>query len=80
MVFGALIFIHELGLPYAKWSGIKVNEFSIAWAQNCGAAEGRNVYALRLLPIGGYVSMEGEDEESDEPRAFHARPCGSGLL
>ena len=45
-----------------------------------GWQKGETLYALRLLPIGGYVSMEGEDEESDEPRAFSARGrVGSGL-
>lgn len=72
VVFGALIFIHELGhFLTAKWSGIKVNEFSIGMGLKLwGRQKGETLYALRLLPIGGYVSMEGEDEESDEPRAF----------
>ena len=72
VVFGALIFIHELGhFLTAKWSGIKVNEFSIGMGPKLwGWQKGETLYALRLLPIGGYVSMEGEDEESDEPRAF----------
>ena len=70
--FGALIFIHELGhFLTAKWSGIKVNEFSIGMGPKLwGWQRGETLYALRLLPIGGYVSMEGEDEESNEPRAF----------
>lgn len=72
VVFGALIFIHELGhFLTAKWSGIKVNEFSIGMGPKLWVwQKGETLYALRLLPIGGYVSMEGEDEESDEPRAF----------
>ena len=32
--------------------------------------KGETDYSLRLLPIGGFVAMEGEDEESDDERAF----------
>ena len=72
VVFGALIFIHELGhFLTAKWSGIKVNEFSIGMGPKLwGWQKGETLYALRLFPIGGYVSMEGEDEESEEERSF----------
>ena len=72
LVFGSVIFIHELGhFATAKLCGIKVNEFAIGM----GPAllrfhKGETLYALRLLPIGGFVSMEGEDEASDDARSF----------
>ncbi len=76
LVFGAVIFIHELGhFLVAKKSGIKVNEFALGMGPTLFSfTKGETKYALRLLPIGGFVSMEGEDEESDEPRAFTRAP------
>lgn len=43
-------------------------------------ADGQTAYTLRLLPIGGYVSMEGETEESKNPNAFSARPAWKRLI
>ncbi len=72
LVFGAVIFVHEGGhFITAKLSGIRVNEFALGMGPKLlqfGGGETR--YSLRLLPIGGFVSMEGEDEESDDPRSF----------
>lgn len=42
--------------------------------------EGHTAYSLRLLPIGGYVSMEGETEESENPNAFTAKPAWQRLI
>ena len=72
LIFGFLIFIHELGhFICAKLSGVQVNEFALCmgpalWQRT----RGETTYSLRLIPIGGYCAMEGEDEESDNPRAF----------
>ena len=72
LVFGSVIFIHELGhFATAKLCGIKVNEFALGMGPALLRFErGETTYALRLLPIGGFVSMEGEDEESDDERSF----------
>ena len=72
LVFGSVIFIHELGhFATAKLCGIKVNEFALGMGPALLRVErGETTYALRLLPIGGFVSMEGEDEESDDERSF----------
>ena len=72
LVFGSVIFIHELGhFATAKLCGIKVNEFSLGMGPALLRFEkGDTTYALRLLPIGGFVSMEGEDEESDDEHSF----------
>lgn len=72
LVFGSVIFIHELGhFVTAKLCGIKVNEFSLGMGPALLRFEkGATTYALRLLPIGGFVSMEGEDEESDDEHSF----------
>ncbi len=76
LVFSVVIIIHELGhFITAKRSGIKVNEFSIGMGpQLFGVTKGDTLYALRLFPIGGYVAMEGEDEESDREGSFNSVP------
>ena len=72
-VFLMVIFIHELGhFAVAKFVGIKVNEFAIGMGPKLfQSKKGDTEYTLRLLPIGGYVKMEGEDESSDDPRSFN---------
>lgn len=72
-VFLLVILLHELGhFTVAKLVGIRVNEFSIGMGPKVLQKESDETkYTLRLLPIGGYVSMEGEDEKSDDPRSFN---------
>ncbi len=69
LVFGAVIAVHEFGhFAAAKLSGIQVNEFAIGmgpalWKKIAGGTQ----YTLRLLPVGGYVAMEGEGSpEADQ--------------
>ena len=71
-VFSAVIAIHEFGhFAVAKLCGIRVNEFSIGMGpQLFHKTKGDTEYSLRLLPIGGYCAMEGEDEDSDDDRAL----------
>lgn len=66
-VFGMVILLHELGhFSMAKWAGIQVNEFAVGMGPRLWSrVKGSTRYALRLLPIGGFVMMEGED--GDEP-------------
>lgn len=72
LLFSFLIFIHELGhFVAAKLSGVQVNEFAmfmgpaiVKWKR------GETQYSIRCIPIGGYCAMEGEDGDSDNPRAF----------
>ncbi len=73
IVFGLLVLIHELGhFTVAKLVGIKVHEFSIGMGPKLvQVKKGETAYSVRLLPLGGYVSMEGEDEKSDDPRSFN---------
>ncbi len=72
LLFSALIFLHELGhFATAKFFGVQVNEFSLfmgpaLWQKQVG----ETLYAIRLIPFGGYCAMEGEEEESDNPRSF----------
>ena len=71
LLFSAIVFIHELGhFLFAKMNGIKVHEFSIGMGPKIYSIKKDTDYSIRLLPIGGFVSMEGEDEESKDPRSF----------
>ncbi len=74
LVFGVLIFIHELGhFVFARLFRVSINEFSIGMGPKVIKKKSEKsgiAYSLRLLPIGGYVSMVGEDERSDDPNAF----------
>ena len=76
LVFSIVIVIHELGhFIVAKKSGIKVNEFSVGMGPRlAGVKKGETEYSIRALPIGGYVAMEGEDEESDSEGSFSKAP------
>lgn len=73
LVFLLVVMLHELGhFTVAKLSGIKVNEFSIGMGPKIYQKQkGETFYSLRILPVGGYVSMEGEEENSHDPRAFN---------
>ena len=72
LIFSFLIFIHELGhFVAAKLSGVQVNEFSLFMGPAIFKKQhGETLYALRCIPVGGYCAMEGEDEDTDNPRSF----------
>lgn len=77
IIFGLIVFVHELGhFSFAKWHNIRVEEFAMGMGKRLfGIRRGETVYAINALPIGGYVKMDGEDQESDDPRAFsNAKP------
>ncbi len=75
-VFGLIIFIHEFGhFIVAKKCKIKVNEFAMGLGPKIWSRQkGETLYSLRLLPIGGFCAMEGEDEDSDEKGSFSKAP------
>lgn len=77
IIFCMLIFVHELGhFITAKLCGVKVNEFAIGMGPAFFKRQrGETLYALRVFPIGGYCAMEGEDEDSDDERAFNNKPA-----
>ena len=72
LFFGVIIFIHEFGhFIFAKLFGVRVNEFALGMGPTLLKKQGKETkYALHLFPIGGYCAMEGEDEESEDERAF----------
>lgn len=74
--FGLIIATHEGGhLLAAKLFKVRVNEFSIGMGPTLlKKKKAETQYSLRLLPIGGYVAMEGEDGDSDVEGAFNTKP------
>lgn len=74
--------VHELGhFTFAKLFKVKVNEFSMGMGPKLFSRQkGETQYSWRLFPIGGYVSMEGEDEESEDERAFNKKPCWQRIV
>ncbi|WP_433595985.1 RIP metalloprotease RseP [Lysinibacillus xylanilyticus] len=68
LIFGLLVFFHEFGhFLFAKRAGIMVREFAIGMGPKIyGKTHGETIYTLRLLPIGGYVRMAGEDMDGIE--------------
>lgn len=77
-----MIAAHEFGhFITAKLSGVKVNEFAIGMGPAIFKKKGKEtLYALRVLPFGGYCAMEGEDSGSDDPRAFSSQPAHKRIL
>ena len=72
LIFSVLIFVHELGhFLAAKASGVQVNEFAIFMGPAIFKKQGKEtLYTIRCIPLGGYCAMEGEDEDTDNPRSF----------
>jgi regulator of sigma E protease len=73
VIFGALVFFHELGhLIFAKRAGILCREFAIGFGPKVFShKKGETTYTIRLLPIGGFVRMAGEDPEMIEIKPGH---------
>ncbi|MCC5909836.1 MAG: RIP metalloprotease RseP [Clostridiaceae bacterium] len=80
-VFGLLVFFHELGhFAVAKFVGIKVHEFALGMGPRLiKFTKGETDYSIRILPIGGYVKMEGEDEVSNDNRSFSKKTVGERI-
>ena len=72
ILFGIMIAIHEFGhFITAKLFKVKVNEFAIGMGPAIWKKEkGETQYSLRAFPIGGFCAMEGENEDTGDPRAF----------
>ena len=72
IILGFLVLIHETGhFIVARLCKVKVNEFAIGFGPVIWQKETtRTKYALRLIPLGGFVSMLGEEERSDEEGSF----------
>ena len=84
LIFGLLIFIHEGGhFLFARLFKVTVNEFSIGMGPKLVSKKSKKSgisYSLRAFPIGGFVSMAGEDEESDDPNALNKKPVWQRMI
>jgi regulator of sigma E protease len=72
------IIVHELGhYLSARFFKVSIREFAIGMGPRLLTHRSKKTgidYALRLFPFGGFVSMVGEDEESDDPGALNKKP------
>ena len=70
----ALVVIHEFGhFVVARRAGVRVHEFGIGFPPRAATSytdKKGTAYTLNWLPIGGFVRLEGEEGESDDPHAF----------
>ncbi len=82
LVLGILILVHEFGhFIVAKKSGIRVLEFALGMGPAIFKRKGKEtLFTVRILPIGGYCKMEGEDDESEDPSAFCNKPVWKRIL
>ena len=83
-LMGFLVFVHELGhYMTARLCHVTIHEFSIGMGKRLGGFTSKKTgiqYSFRLLPIGGYVAMAGEDEEVDDPNAFNKKNVFQRML
>ncbi len=79
LVFGFLIFIHEFGhYITARIFRVTISEFSIGMGPKLMWYDSKKTgikYSLAMFPIGGYVAMVGENEETDDPNSFDKKPA-----
>ncbi len=76
LAFGVMIFIHEAGHFFAARAfGVKIYEFALGMGPRIFGWRGKGGtdYNLRLFPIGGFVSMKGEDEDADGEDSFSSK-------
>ncbi|PSR27663.1 MAG: RIP metalloprotease RseP [Sulfobacillus thermosulfidooxidans] len=83
LVFGVLVAVHELGhFLVAKAFGMRVNEYSLGFGPSLYKHKwGETQYALRIIPLGGYVRLAGmEGDKTGDPREFPNRPLWQRFL
>lgn len=84
LIFGFLILIHEFGhYLMARLFKVGINEFAIGMGPKILSKTSNKTgiaYSLRLLPIGGFVSMVGEDEENERPDSLNRKPVWQRFL
>ncbi len=77
VILGLLVLVHEVGhFVVARRVGVRVHEFGIGFPPRAAVlrSDGETLYTLNWLPIGGFVKLEGEEGESDDPRSFVRAP------
>lgn len=81
ILFALMIFPHELGhFVVAKSVGVTVNEFAFGMGPALFQRQrGETLYSIRLIPIGGYCAMEGENEDTGSEGSFNSKPVWAKL-
>ena len=81
LIFGLIIFLHELGhFLVAKWQGMRVKEFAFGFPPRLFSRRlGETRFSFNLIPLGGYVSILGEDEDSTAHDSFSQKSPWSRL-
>jgi len=83
VILVVLVVIHEFGhFIVARRAKVRVHEFGIGFPPRARVLgrDHETVYTLNWLPIGGFVRLEGEEGESDDPRAFVNQRLGTRLV
>ncbi len=82
LIFSLIVFVHELGhFISARIFGVTVREFAIGMGPKLfSTVKGDTIYSLRLIPIGGFCNMVGEDEESADIGAFSSKKWWKKLI
>lgn len=82
LIFMIIIITHEFGhFIAAKAVGVLVHEFSIGFGPTILKKQGKEtIYTLRAIPFGGFVKLEGEDEDSEDPRSLSNKPAWKRLI
>ena len=72
IILGIIVFIHELGhFATAKYFGMPVTEFAIGMGPRLfSVKKEETVYSIRILPLGGFVNIEGMQPEKFDLEAF----------
>jgi regulator of sigma E protease len=82
-ILSGLVVIHEFGhFVTARLAGIRVLEFGIGFPPRAKVIghDHETEYTLNYLPIGGFVRLEGEESNSEDPRAFTNAPLSRQLI
>lgn len=76
LIFGLLVFVHELGhFVAARRNGVEVEEFGFGFPPRAwGKKVGKTIYSINWLPLGGFVRMKGEDADDTSKGSFGAAP------
>ncbi len=82
IIFGILVILHEFGhLAAAKSVGIRVNQFALGMGPVIFRKQkGETEYSIRAFPLGGFVKLEGEDEDSFDSRSFNSKSIPARML
>ncbi len=82
LLFAIMIIPHELGhFMVARATGVQVNEFAFGMGPAIFQKQGpETLYSVRIFPIGGYCALEGENEASDNEKAFSNKPWWAKIL